>query len=296
MDLPSFDVVLKPIGYGVLLPAAVTGVGLMLGARPRVSARGGQVLAVAAGLVAGFLALAATGQLTSGFLKPDDTSDCLPGLALLACAAGIVERLLPEPFLNPAKRSGLALRWAMRLGIGVSTGWVLVRAQSTRELLSDGWIAALALAVTALWGLDSLARRWSSFALPVLLALIAFGTAALIELCGFMSLAQMGGVLAAVLTGCAAAGWLRPHAGVAQGAVPAFAVLLPGLLFASNFNNYNQVSSTSHLLVLAAPLILLLTAAPPIARLSTKRLTFLRAAVVLLPLAKGLSLAAWGSE
>jgi hypothetical protein len=43
-------------------------------------------------------------------------------------------------------------------------------------------------------------------------------------------------------------------------------------------------------------MLLLITAAPPIARLSTKQLTFLRAAVVLLPLASGLSLAAWGSQ
>jgi hypothetical protein len=127
--------------------------------------------------------------------------------------------------------------------------------------------------------------------LPVLLALVAFGAAAVMELSGFSSVARMSGVLAAVLAGCALAGCWRQRTAVAAGAVPALAVL-PGLLFATWFNSFSDVLRVSCLLVLAAPLLLALTSVPPLARLSAGRLTLVRAGVTLLPLAAALSLAA----
>jgi hypothetical protein len=295
MDLPSFDVVVRPLGYGVLLPAALTAAGLLLAARPALAARGGDILAVAIGLVAGFAALAGSGEIVANFLKPSSTWDWLPAVALLANALGIADRLILEPGLASAKSSKQlwrSLRWGTRLGIGLLAGWLLMRAQSALEPVSGGWIAALAVTATGLWALDFVARSWPGSVLPMLLTLVAFAAAALMHLCGFITLAMMGGVLGAVLAACTVVGWLRPHAAVTRGAVPALAVLLPGLLFCSHFNDYSETPAACHLLIVAAPLVLLVTSIPPVARLSSGWLALLRVAVVLLPLAAALTIAA----
>ncbi len=291
--LPSPDMILEAVGYGVLLPAAVTALGLLLALRWAFAARGGDVLAVVAGLVAGLAALVATDQIPSRFHKPVDCWDWLPGLALLASAVSLDRLLFLTRPARAARPPVLLARWVVRVGFAALAGWLLVRTQSANvEPVEEWWPAALALAVTGLWGLDFLARRWPGAGLPVLLALVAFAAAGVMELSGFIRLSQMAGVLAAVLGGCALAGWRWRHAPVAEGAVPAFAVLVPGLLFGAWFNTFAQVPAASYLLVVAAPLLLALTALPPLAGLPGRPLALVRAGVVLLPLAAALALAA----
>jgi hypothetical protein len=126
----------------------------------------------------------------------------------------------------------------------------------------------------------------------VLLALVSLGAAVVVELMGFGSLAQTTAVLAAVLAGCAVAGWLWPQVPVV-GAVPALAVLLPGLMFAMYFRVSSDVfPAAAYLLVLAAPLLLAATVLPPLGRLSPGRRALVRTAAVLAPLAAAVALAA----
>jgi hypothetical protein len=287
------DIVLPALGYGVLLPGAVTLAVLVLVLRRDLARPGGDLLAVAAGLVAGFTALALTGQITWGFLRPDESWDWLPGLTLVACFVGIVERRLLSA---PGKQSVslAAARWALRLAVGAAAAWLLVGTQAKLEPVPGWWYAVLTLVIAGLWGLERLARDWPGAGLPVLLALVVVAAAAVVELVGFGTLAQTMGVLAAVCGACAVAGWLWPRAPVAAGTVPAFAVLLPGLLFVTYFRtySYSDVPAASYLLVLAAPLLLAVTLLPPLGRLSRGWLALLRTAAVLALLAVAVALAA----
>src|SRR5687768_8391075 len=119
---PSPELVLRLVGFGVAIPAAVAMAGLLLarwwamrhgGHAPR----GGDGLAAVAGLLAGFGALAGSGQLGWEFLKPTDSWHWLPLLAVLATAVGIVERVTSWP---------PAARWGLRLLVAALTAGLLV--------------------------------------------------------------------------------------------------------------------------------------------------------------------------
>jgi hypothetical protein len=279
--MPSLDFILQALGCGVLVPAAVVAVGLLLALQVRNGAR----VAVAAGLFAGFAALAAAHLLEWAFLKATSTDswDRLPGLALLAVL------LTPDgdaPFLTGARRLA-------RLGVPVLTGWLLVRTESAVEPVSLWWAAGIAAAVLAIWAaLDPAALRWPGFGLPALLSIIAFGAALVCELSSNLRLAHLTGVLAAVLAGCAAVGSLRPAGPVVRAAVPAVAVLLPGLLFLSWRNNFGGVPPSSYLLLLAAPVLLGAASLLPSPYPLPRSRVLLRVSAALVPLGAGLVLAA----
>jgi hypothetical protein len=278
--LPSLDDILNALGWGVLLPAAVATAGLLLAGRTARAGRIAALLAVAGAFLAGWIALAATKQISWNFLEPSDCWDWLPGLTLLACAA----RFFDYP---------PSLRHLLRLSVALLTGWLLVKVQFHAVPVPAWWFVAAAVVVTVLWELlDALARVWPGLGLAALLALIAFAAAVVIEFAGFGSLAQMAGVLAGVLTGCAIAGKWRPRANLAPAAAAAVAVQLPGLLFATYCNTFSDVPLTSYLLIIAAAAALGVTAASPFARVPATRLVIVRVAVVLLPLVVALALAA----
>jgi hypothetical protein len=287
--LPPLDVLLNALGYGLLLPAAVTAIVLIVAIRWGLVPRGGDLIGVAAGLTTGFAALAATGQITWGMLKPDDCWDWLPGLALLASAVGILDRMLIRPVPGMDGRIGLVrllVRWLLRLIVAGLTTWLVVGTQAKLESIPTWMFGAIALIVTVLWGLDWLAHRWPGPLLPALLAFTAFSAAGVMEFCGFLRLAQMGGVLGAVLVGCTLVAWRRPAELVPAGAIPALAVLLPGLLFATYFNTSSEVPLLSHLLVVVSPICLLATSVLP------ARWVLVRVGATVLPLAVALTLAA----
>jgi hypothetical protein len=240
-------VVLDAAAFGALVPAAVTlavaGLWLWRGWR---AAEDGGALAAAAGLAAGWAALAASRQIDWEFLTPADAWDWLLPLALVALAAGVAERRLAPP-----------AQWALRLAVAAAAAWRLVSAQPAASPVSAGWYAGLGVGVLALWGaLDPAARRWPGVWLPAMLTAAVGGAAAILEFSGNLKFAQLAGVLAAVLAGCAALAWWRPSVALVRGAVPALAVMLPGLLFEGFVNNYGEVPAASFLLALATPLFL----------------------------------------
>src|SRR5437879_4925284 len=119
--LPSPELLLNAVSYGVLIPAVVTVVALLLALR---LGGGGEPAAVAAGLAAGFAALAASGQISWDFLTPVEAWDWLPALGLVAAAAAcVVEQLGGRPLE----------RWAIPPVVAVLTAWLLIRAQSGRQ-------------------------------------------------------------------------------------------------------------------------------------------------------------------
>ncbi len=297
--LPSADLIRDALGYGVLVPAAVTlavwALWRWAGRRrpaPALSPSGGEgdeegaggALAVGAGLLAGWAALAWSEQLDWGFLRPADSWHWLLPLSLLAVAAGAVERGFGVPG---------AARWALRLAVAGLTAWLLVGAESAVQPLHPTWYAAVGVAVLGLWGALDPAARLRPAAVSALLATVALGAGAVLESAGIMSFAQLAGVFAAVLAACAVLGWWLPNAAPSRGAVPAVAVLLPGLLFVgySSVSSYTEVPAASFLLVLAAPLALGATACLVPVNGAGRWRAPLCAAATLLPLAAAVALA-----
>ena len=284
--LPSPDMVLKAAGCGLLVPAAVTAGGLALarcGGLRQGAVRIGEVLAVAAGLAAGFIALAASGELTWEFLALEDAWHWLPLLSVAAAVVGVADRALARCRL---------LRWGVRLVVAGVAAWLLVRGESAYQEVSPGWYAGLTAAVLALWGvLDPAVGRWPGAWPALLLAVVGLSSGAVLALAGIMKFALVAAVPAAVLGGCAGAAWGDPGESAVRPALPAFAVALPGLLFSGWFNTFSDVPAASFLLVWAAPLALGVTAfllAP-----STKRWpAAVQAAAVLAPVGAALALAA----
>jgi hypothetical protein len=279
--LPSPAEILEAVGYGLLLPAAVAAVGLLLALR----VGGGEPLGVGAGLAAGFVALAATGQTDWDFLRPKEAWDWLPALGLLAAVAAAAEQFVKWPVI---------VRWAGRVVVAALAAVVLVRAQSAREPhpLEPYWHGAFALAVLTLWGvLDLAVRRWPGGTVPGLLTLVAFAAAFLGERAGFLTVAQLGGVVAGALAGWTLIAWRRPLPGVCRAGAGPFAVLLPGVLFVASFNSYSDVPAASYLLLLAAPFCLGATALLQLGPSARRRALILGAATGV-PLAVALVLAA----
>ena len=285
--MPSPDVLLKAVGCGLLIPVAVTFFVLLLGLR----SRAGASLAVFDGLAAGFVALAATEQITADFLRPTESWDWLPALALLACVAGL---------LNPNGKLAFVLCWAVRLTVAGLVAWVLTRAQSGRESepLCGYCQAAFAGAILVLWATLDLALaapRRPGGVVPALVAVVALAAAALAELGGFMTLSLMAAVVPGALAGWALVAWLRPDPDISRAGAPALAVLLPGVLFVSYFNNYGNVPVASYLLLLAAPLCLGAVALLPFSAIGRWAILY-RAAAALVPAGVALALAALAGE
>lgn len=250
--LPPIDEILQAVGYGLLVPAAVAVVGLLL---TQWLGRG-EPLGVGAGLAAGFVALAAS-QGDWAFLRPQESWHWLPALGLLAVIAGTAEQLGKWP---------VTVRYAGRAAVAALTAVILIRAQAGREPQPPGpyWYGGVALAVLALWEiLDLAVRRLPGGAVPALLALTAFAAAAMGEQVGFLTLAQLGGVVAAALAGWALVAWWKPQPGVCLAGVPVLAILLPAVLFVAWFNKSNEAPPLSFLLLLAAPFFLGVTSQLP---------------------------------
>lgn len=298
--IPSVDMIVDALLYGVLIPAAVTLATLIFVALCRrrgqstsppqtltaekTSAKGriAGTLAAALGLVSGWVALVITGQLSWDFLNLTDSRHWLLPLTLLALAINIVAGY---------SRSSITTM-LFRLGCAWVIARILVDAEAAIQPIGPGWYSAVGVAVFCLWGLlDIATERWAGVGFPVLLTLIALGMGALLEFAGILMFAQMSGVLAAVLASCSLFAWLVPSA-ACRGMVPAVAVLVPGLLFVGYRNHFSEVPPTCFLLVLAAPLLLGMTVCLAPKEKPGWLWKFLAIAVTLIPLVTAITLAA----
>lgn len=277
--LPGPDLLLELLVFGLLIPGGVTAAGLALALR-RGRAGAAAPLAVAVGLAVGLGGLAYVGAGGWEFLQPVDAWHFLPALALVATAVGFVERRRSLP---------IALRVLGRLAVAGLAAWLLLRDEAQPPA---GWYPALAISIIAIWGpLMMLADRWPGPALPILLALTAFALAALLELSGILRFALTASALGAVLCGCSLVAFRVPRPNVTACAVPAFAVLVPGLLVVGRLNTFSNVPAESYLLLLAAPVALGLTGALPAESLRPATRAALRLGVTLVPLAAAVATA-----
>jgi hypothetical protein len=104
--------------------------------------------------------------------------------------------------------------------------------------------------------LDAVAKRQPGPLVPALFLLVTAAGAVVILYADILKLAQLAGALGAALGSAMLLAWWHPQRPLVRGAMPAFAVLLPGLMFNARFETFSEVPIQSFLLVAAAPLLL----------------------------------------
>jgi hypothetical protein len=193
---------LDAVLVGVLLPAVVAGVLLMLGRLPLLGATGTS-LALGAAYVAGHIGL----RGWRGWV-PHESTDRV--LAIVAIATVLAR-------LGLTRRGFVIIRAVLHFGFGCGAAWYLAGGLYQREFGVEGaavQVGLAALAVTLLWWVcereaPAASKDGSGGAIEsALLALVVGGAAVAIGLSGSQLLAQLTGVLAAALAGAAAAGRL----------------------------------------------------------------------------------------
>lgn len=261
-------------GFGLLLPglvafACLAGAALSDTRRPRSLL--GAVIFAAIPLWCALLQL--------GPWRPAESWQWLPYLAILACLINVAA---PNKWILWISYSLFALLAA----------WLLV---PNVERLADErpyWLAAVPLAI--LITLDStilLSRRLVGPALPFYLLLATLAAALLVFLASLAKFAQLGGILAGIAAGCCVACWLSPTRSLASAIVPGWATLYSGLLLEARLATFSEVPLLSYLLLLLAPLMICLTAVPPVRKMKAGWRTVLTAFAIMIPLAIGLYLA-----
>jgi hypothetical protein len=238
---------LRPILWGVLVPAVVSGAVLALDWGPwrREGGRRGGDRVGAVALGGGFIA-GQVGLVGVPPFPPIDATHVLVYLALVGTGLGLW--LGPRPATGP-------LGWLLRGAASLSApAWLLRPLLTHRFELWSGvlWIGGLAFGTLALWiALEALAKRPPGsvgFLVPLV---TASGGAVALLLSGSALVAQFAGVLAAALGPATVMASLRPRASLAS-AAPVEAILLSALWIAGLF--YVEVPAWSALLLGVAPI------------------------------------------
>jgi hypothetical protein len=202
-------------------------------------------------------------------------------LTWLALAALWIGRLARMPEMQP--HAGWPLRGAMAL----ATAWLVLPISLRAEL---DWLAPVFAAVIfVLWTLlERLCEETPGGTVPFLLALTALVAGGVLIHASIKSYLDVTVMLAAALAGLGVvAAWRRVDI---AGAVPAFAVLLPGLLLMGQQNtSVENLSWYVFALPVLAPLLLVETL--PLKHWSCRRLFLVRLLLTLIPLAAALALA-----
>jgi hypothetical protein len=139
------------------------------------------------------------------------------------------------------------------------------------------------------WGvLSLLATQLPGATLPLGAALSFFAAAAILIHAHTARMTDVATFIASAFVGLSAvAWWARSDCGVAM---PAAAVMLPGLLLSGHYETFSEVPRTSFLIAGIAPAAPMLCLAPPFAQLrpSVRRLLFF--VLLLLPAAAAVAL------
>jgi hypothetical protein len=222
--------------------------------------------------------------LVAGFAVTNAIRDALPfaldntyGLHRLLWAA--VPALLFGQLAQPPRMPawfGLVLRAG---GVGLAM-WILAPSGEI-DSLSAAWLPwAFAGLVLASWLIAELSTNRSLGSDGAwCFVLTSFATAVLLLHASFARGAEAALMLGAALFGVASVGgWLRADV---RGAIPAAAVLVPGLLLVGKSETFSEVPLISFVLVALAPVALLPTLAPFLRRFAGMWLLLLRMMLVL---------------
>jgi hypothetical protein len=239
------DFYLEALWRGGITPAAVYALGLL--ALRHSAALGERARRVGLGLAFGLGFLAGYATFDWVVLWPATSWNWLAYLPLAAALTA----LLPVVML-PA--------------LAVLAAWLLVPDFAGFPRLA--WLTPVAISILVLAAaLRPLPYRLLGPGLPIVWLLTALGCAVVLMLSGNAKLAQLAGIVAALLAVAAALAWRWPLPEHLGSLTPALAVLLPGLLWNARFASYSEVPLASYVLVMAAPLASWLVALDPLRRL-----------------------------
>jgi hypothetical protein len=264
--------------FWLILPAAGASAG-MFAACLRLGGPRTAFPASALAFAAGFLLANALGPALP--LGHDETHGLhrLSWAAAATLVAGQLARLPAMPVL---------LGWALRLAGSALAAWLL--APAADESLPSWLPCAFAAVVLAEWvvGERSTQRPAGAGGLWAL-AVSALAASGVLLHAHFGRAAEASLILAGALAGVAAVAWLRGVDG--GGAVPAAAVLLPGLLLVGQATTFSEVPRASFVLAALSPLALAPSLPGFFRRLAGPRMALLRLGLVLVPAALAVALA-----
>jgi hypothetical protein len=227
----------------------------------------GAALAMAAGLAAGNYFCGAVPWRPERFGR--EWVLAAAGIALLA---GLIARVPRVPVL---------VGWLLRTAGAAAAAWLLV---SPSARAAYPWITyAFGAAVLALWAvLERLAADSPGPAAPLAGAIAAATAAAVLMQVSFASMTDAATFTFGTLLGVALTAWLRPAD--VGGAMPALAVLVPGVLLAGRFDAGSEVPDVCFLCAGLAPLALVALLIPPFRRWPPLRRAVLGSVLLLAPL------------
>lgn len=174
----------------------------------------------------------------------DSSWNYLPWTALAALWVGRMLRLLDvQPIVD----------WSLRAALALVIAWVVIPLNTRREL---DWLApAFAALVLALWALlERLATELPDGSVPFCLALVFCNVGMVLIYAHSNRLMEVALVLGCALAGIAAVAWWRQAD--TSGAMPAAAVMLPGLLLVGQQSTFNEMPWYTFALPAVAPLLL----------------------------------------
>jgi hypothetical protein len=271
--------------FSIAAPAAVALAAALVLERilpERIGQRMALAVALAAGFCAGYWLL---GEWTT--LIPQRHRQWLPWLAIAAAFVGGI-------------RASSYVSWIAWTLLAAASAWVLVPTWATLwppRLVTIPLLAAYLLLLMAL--LAALPDRLLGRLFVVLLTAAAIGVALLIAIGVSLKISQVALAGAAAFGGCSVAAFTpsaaaksvgSAQAAASRGLIPAFAVLIGGLAFAGTIEPQPPLPIV--LLAPAAPLMLWLFVAGPLAKMQGWKAAALQVAVVLVPLTVALAVIA----
>jgi hypothetical protein len=238
------------------------------------------------GAALGLLAGAVPGLWWHDALKPipgesPSPWNWLPWGALAALWIGRIARM---PEMQPMAG------WFLRAATAITIAWVVIPSETRKEA---DWLApAFAALMIALWAiLERVAAELEDGSVPACLAVAFFTTGLVLIHANTKLLMDAAIVIGSALAGLAPIAWWR-RADV-SGAIPAVAVMLPGLLLMGHQNVFTEIPWYGFALPALAPL--LLAEALPLSQWQRPRLQLGRFALmlvlILIPLGIALYLA-----
>jgi hypothetical protein len=273
--------ILTELIYVALIPVAVAATCAFVAPRVRLKPPLTWAVSVALAYIAGHLGLASrTGDAIALLIRPREAADWLPHAVLVALGITAITTLAPRPW----NRCGIAL--AITLSIGLP---LRLLAGSTYDLdwtllEKSAHIALLAATLGLTWAMLAAAEDNDHPQLrPVLLIVVASGTAVVVTLSGVFVYGELCVVVAAALTGTLLAS-KTPRVAGAAGVITCS---LGSLVLLSCL--YAELTATNAALLFTA---LILAAGPMPAFMSSRpawRKTSLRLVVTLLPLVVALA-------
>ena len=236
--------VLKPLLFGVMLPAVISGVVLLIGNRAGEGSgrRWASSLAIGLACIGGYW-----GVIGLPPFLPIEASQWLFYLVGVAIVVG---------GLNGSSRVPAWVRWTLNLLLVALTSWLLVRPLLQYSWQGVGGILRLVGVIggfLAFWFflhrllLSASAAVWNT----ATLCIIATTTSVVLVLSGSALLGQLGGVLTASVGAVVVLAWRLPAISLARSGTAVIAIWLGGLLLAGYL--YAAVPITSLILLILSP-------------------------------------------